>query len=266
MTKQHLWPAWLGRASQLPTYLGAVANPKEFNNSGPILSWEALPAGFRPRASDYTTTVREAHPGTRTLRMVCQSCNNGWMNNVEAASKDIVTELIANTATVVTTEQQLKLAAWAAQMTIVGEFTHLSNKSITYPERAYFCEHKLPPNHWHLFVGRYQGTDYLQQYLHTAIRLSIDDGANPPIPLVGNSISANTQSSVFILGNLLLYTLSSNFSHIENVLSSFSYRGLSKIWPASGDPINLNTLPTLGDFDVDALHHFLYHIEEAAGG
>jgi hypothetical protein len=122
VSKEHAWPDWLGRL-----FSGVSV---EVQRTGPDLK------SFRGRPFDLTVTV------------VCPSCNNGWMSDLENATKDLLLGLIAGSPARLGIEQQVALARWAIKTSMVMEYT-VGDRSLVYwreDERATFRQlpHAIP--------------------------------------------------------------------------------------------------------------------------
>ena len=81
MTGEHLWSDWMMRAKLLPR---VAREYTETSNT------------YRRYTGDWTafSRKREGSPANKKLKVVCKSCNNGWMGAIETAVIPILTRLI----------------------------------------------------------------------------------------------------------------------------------------------------------------------------
>jgi hypothetical protein len=251
LTKQHMWPAWLGRDPELPSYTKTIDSKLHENIGDRGIDIITKEGPSRLVLIPEENSVKNVHPGTRKFLNVCQTCNNGWMSRIEDECAPIVKQLILNKTTSISDEQQVSLAKWATLMTIMAEFAYTGNQAITPDERAEFYTHKQPGSNFNVFLGRYVGTHYKQQHLHTGNEVGSQDSI---LHRPGYELHANFQVSVFIIGSMLLYVVSTSYKPLQPAASRFTYNGLAKIWPAGKSVIEWSKLRGLDDRDVETLY------------
>jgi hypothetical protein len=111
MTKQHIWPKWLKKICP-PTATSHTQTIGEFITFSP--------GSMHPPRSVRT---HKGHAGSRKIKNVCVTCNNGWMSQLEEAAKESAVPLILNQKFNLTSYQQRELARWFTLMTMMVEFT-----------------------------------------------------------------------------------------------------------------------------------------------
>ena len=68
-----------------------------------------------------------------TAKVVCESCNTGWMSDLETDVKSALLPLVVGSPTVVSLDEQRLLAAWAQKTAMTLEHTFSSP-----PESIYY--------------------------------------------------------------------------------------------------------------------------------
>lgn len=96
---------------------------------------------------------------TKKLKIVCGSCNNGWMSLLEDAAKPLLTQMFnlpylpyQQPQIVLNTTDQLALARWAFKTVVVARYV---DRNSTFPaaHREEFCTTNDPPQHVQIWIG-----------------------------------------------------------------------------------------------------------------
>jgi hypothetical protein len=127
LTKEHIFPRWLA------TILTAAV-------MGPVTS-------ERTESSADGVTQQQwgaADVTSYTVRVVCASCNNGWMSQIEAKAKPVLAPMIVGRPTKLSPAMQLDLAAWTAMKCYVVEYALGDVIVATQQERYALMEAKRP--------------------------------------------------------------------------------------------------------------------------
>lgn len=96
-----------------------------------------------------------------TANAICKDCNEGWMNDLEAAVRPFLTEMIrTGTPRQLTLEQQASLAKWSVKTTMVFEFRGDTTPFYTFEQRNDLRHNRIPAATL-IWVGRYEGTTFL---------------------------------------------------------------------------------------------------------
>jgi len=101
LSKEHVWPDW---ASKVLTDNPSPAH-HEWHNTYSDKGTVVKESGMRPR---------QGSTFTKKIRVVCKTCNNGWMSRLENATKPILLPLIQGEPALLDREQQTLLAQWIA--------------------------------------------------------------------------------------------------------------------------------------------------------
>ena len=219
LTKQHVWPDWFKNVlprdgNEHTQFLTRFFN--DYPNNTVIIQPDLI--------------KRQGHTGTRKIRNVCVKCNTGWMSNLEEKAKPILISLIFGEQFTLDFDSQLIIASWAVMTSIMGEFTDIKTAAIPHAHRKIFMETNRPPVGWKIWVGRYRGEQWKQRYRHHGFALLPRNQVGKVKP------EMNTQSSTFVMGELLIYATSSTILDI-NIEGDIS-RKLIPIWPLKETNIN----------------------------
>jgi hypothetical protein len=152
-------------------------------------------------------TVRAGEPLLSTAKIVCTPCNTGWMSRIQNDAKPFLIPLIQGKKIVLGSAAQKAIGAWCAMVTITSDYLPRdpSAIAISQAERDWFREHKAPPDHWKIWIGDYRRQKGVWNHYVVPILDSNNILHRPDGPLA----QPNTQSTTFVVGNLLVHTLSS---------------------------------------------------------
>ena len=96
---------------------------------------------------------REGAPHAQSLRVPCESCNNGWMSRRQSAAKEVLTRLAKGDWSEISAEDQANLAAWASMFSMTFENADLRTACSTEQERAHLMQKGSPPPGWWVAIG-----------------------------------------------------------------------------------------------------------------
>lgn len=83
---------------------------------------------------------------TEQVRVVCATCNNGWMNNLEEGVRSFLPALIRGGAVRLDNDDQHALAAWSLKTMLMYQHTHRPKDQTAIPAEDYatFFEERKP--------------------------------------------------------------------------------------------------------------------------
>jgi hypothetical protein len=141
LTKEHVWADWL------KPYL-----PKNVVNHQ--ISRETI----FPARSFHDVQLRSGSVQSGRLRIVCLSCNTGWMSVLQNNTKPILMPLILGHEFTLTRRAQTTLAAWIAMFSMVAEFIDKTGTriAISASDRLYLKDNILAPPTMKVWVGYYE--------------------------------------------------------------------------------------------------------------
>jgi hypothetical protein len=233
MTKQHVWPDWL--KSVIPR----VGN--KHSRLTTRVTFDQQKVTIVPKLHEHNGAI-----GSHKLRIVCASCNNGWMSQIEQQSKSLLTDLIKGIDIVLDKENQQLLCDWIMMTTMVAEFTDHYTISIPYEHRNSIKNELFPPG-WKIWIGRYEGIKSTPYYKHHGARLvSINRDTNL-INQTGLYSKFNTQFSTFIVGQLFIHVASTMIVEQQFETNEQMNHFLKQLYPIVQTEIKLDTLQTIND-------------------
>jgi hypothetical protein len=89
-------------------------------------------------------SYRAKKVASQTARVVCRTCNNGWMSMVEGEAKPALWPLMIDWKTTLTSAQQLIIARWAIKTAMVAESVQYGENSFTQEERELIRDGHIP--------------------------------------------------------------------------------------------------------------------------
>jgi hypothetical protein len=190
--------------------------------------------------------VRRGSPITRKVRVVCRTCNTGWLSDLEEELKPTLTKLIYGDSFSLSPWTQKRLATWAVKTAMTAEFLHPPTAAISFDLREHLRLHREPHPEFDVWIGCYRGSMMLLGMEHHSGEFVIlAPGAKPTgIP--------NAQATIIGLGHLYLQIA---YTPVEG--ARFDYHDktsevLPRIWPPKSDDLVWPPLP-LDDEKVDLL-------------
>jgi hypothetical protein len=244
LTKEHIWADWL--EPYLPREM------KEHISSLQIYSPDKVLSTLKKRSGD---------PYVIKPKVVCFPCNNGWMSDIQQVAKPILLPLIVGEDAVLTKKHQAIIASWAAMAIMTAEYLNRELIAIAAEDRAHLYNFRKLPNNWRVWVGNYKRERWIGRYVHSSFPV-IDE--NSPEISGGSLTKPNTQTTVFVVGRLFFFAMSSQVVDISQWLD-VAIRLPSKlvcIWPPSG-AIAWPPPATLSDRDADNLSELLMDLAAA---
>jgi ribosomal protein L37E len=258
VTKEHIMSKWLREV--WPPSAGDTSN----------LTYHYQIENFDKKAKESHSKERRGGPFQfRTAKIVCASCNNGWMSRIDAAAKPLLQRMLNSEQMLLDRNHQTVLAAWLAKLTISNEFT-TDLQTVSEEHRQYFKNKVECPNGWIVMAGSYAGTYYNKTIRRCSSALQagtrVSNGVEEGVIGVNVDTPMNTQSTTFAISNIGFHTASScnsgfNFEPKHQLLD-----GMLIIWPILSDFVLWPPRPWIGD---DIMHKYstaIYEIAHRAGG
>jgi len=138
LSKEHIFPSWLRNVYEphFLKHIHTLTRPSSYETEALIHSEDN-----QIQNDVYHTVVRN----------VCESCNNGWMSDLQANAKLIVKRLADGHWDNFTDDEQYILTRWSIMLSI--NFQSFGRQLIAKPyQRADLRKGKIPPG-WKLFLG-----------------------------------------------------------------------------------------------------------------
>lgn len=120
-------------------FCGAIPLTKEHV----IAQWLRAALGvtdFRVRYIQHTLETTRHHDGPAFLeqvRVVCATCNNGWMNDLEESVRHFLPKLITGRLVLLNVAEQEALARWSFKTMLMYQYTHSAQHRTVIPDADY---------------------------------------------------------------------------------------------------------------------------------
>src|SRR5206468_11088517 len=108
-SKEHLFGDWLKKRLFPDT-------SRDTHTQGHI-SWPE--GGAEPTV---TTQKRPGHSGSKTLKIVCEDCNNIWLGKIDEFASMVLPPILDGRTTSITPRMQRILASWAVKVGMVAPY------------------------------------------------------------------------------------------------------------------------------------------------
>lgn len=120
LTREHVFAQWLRVAFADPSVTGSIVYRQSRQVGG-------APIGHSHRGDWLDTQAR----------VICASCNTGWMNQAEESVRAVLPKLIQGSQLVLTHEDQEALATWTVKTILMLQHTHRRANQLVIPARDY---------------------------------------------------------------------------------------------------------------------------------
>ena len=226
MTHEHIFSKWLGKV--YPS-----KNPYTYRQ-GRRLEFDR---GTLKGESQYESRGT-GDPITRRHKVVCESCNRGWMKHLQDVAKPIFMPLFADSLTTLNAQQGRILAAWATMAVMVMEYCDTDAAVIPQSERDHFRVRREPPNNWIIWIGRYGGGKWGSSFLRRSA--FVLKPSKTPLGVDIKKVLGDSQVTTIIAGTAVFQAFSGGPA--TNIEVAGRYRPpatLEQIWPVVGLEISL---------------------------
>ena len=234
LTREHIIPDWIQEII-----------PKKPQH-GHLFTTRSKAAAGRGRLK--TSRLRQGHPISRKVRVVCVRCNNGWLSSLEDELKPQIKALVLGEAITLTPWDQRRLATWAAKTSMTAEFIHPKSAAITFEEREYLRLHREPVETFNVWAGHYGGSRHRTALHHHSVQLSVGTPTSTE-----TMVPPNTQATIIGLGELFLQISSSSFAGVIFKLKNEGVSKMRRIWPPAVTDLQWPPVASLGDEDINII-------------
>ena len=144
------------------------------------------------------------------VRVVCGSCNSGWMSILHNRAIPFLTPLVMGEFSELNITAQTAIAAWTAMVTMTSEFLAREPQKIVIPqdERTWLKQNLTSPPNWRIWIGRYNRKTWGGQW----VRVTLHIGSKKDIEkwLTDDLSAPNVQTTTFVVGELCISVLSAS--------------------------------------------------------
>ncbi|MET4245427.1 hypothetical protein [Bradyrhizobium sp. RT10b] len=110
-------------------------------------------------------SMKNGDLGTRKFRRVCRKCNNEWLSKIQQTAEPLLGPIISgHWPTQLDIAPAQLVAQWTAMTAI--NIACSGPKPMQEVDCRHFHEHRTPPSHWRIFVGRSDGNslNFMHRY------------------------------------------------------------------------------------------------------
>jgi hypothetical protein len=229
-SKEHIWPVWMHQHLLL---LGDGENVSEVNT----FRWKEQ-TGSRK-------STRQGHLTTKKIRVVCQSCNSGWMSYLENATKPILLKVLNGESIDLCAVEQETLARWIAMKAIIGEYAENDTHMTPREDRILLRLENKIPNYFAIYIGVHNASSD-SAWLRTSQTIALSpEGPSPPL----GKLKRNMQSIAFICGKLFVFVFAVRENGIKPT-EVLKLKKLQRIYPKQSNIVKWPPADTLTKLDM----------------
>jgi hypothetical protein len=215
------------------------------------LNYESLKGTVHTTHTDEKLKTRGGDFYSRTVRCVCDACNNGWMAKIQDEVKPIVTQMLKGDLDL-TDEQQAVLAKWIAMAVICSEYDHPDMVTVTQQQREMLYKSGIVPDGFRIWIGNFNRVSWPAHWVHHPVAIE-------KMPL-------NTQTTTYTVGQIFIHVMSSSTYDVNKwKFKSDKSTGIRQLWPITESPFNWSSKHTLEDANADAIANDLFAYVKSLG-
>jgi hypothetical protein len=250
LTREHIWADWC--RAYLPRTL-------PFYHSNRIILNEDSTQTHSPKKIS-------GDPKSKRLRIVCDTCNNGWMSGLQNGTKAILIPLLQGRQIALSEARQRQLAAWVAMTVICAEYLQPASVSIPVTARRWLLTNRTPPDNMRVWIGNFDRQKWKADWAHNSLRVSQNEGRFPWTINPDGTPRPNTQTTTYVAGKLYIHVFTCPFPEIlySTKLTGPIDRALVQIWPIIPRLIAWK-LPKLTDREADQLAAQIFRSLDMSG-
>lgn len=202
--------------------------------------------------SEWTSQSGDLRSGK--LKVVCKTCNEGWMRLTNEAAAPALSRLAEGQWFAPTAEERHAIANWLTMFTMTWEFRDHATMSATQGEREHLRVHRRPPEGWWVGIAPYRPGDWSYRLNHRAAHLLLGDQTRPDHTNARDTPPCNTQVTVSTLGHVAFATYSTR-SGIDLFPEAAALDvGICQLWPKASDVAF--DVPAITDDRLYFFNHF----------
>ena len=199
--------------------------------------------------------VSRARPGsvkTKRIRVVCATCNNGWMSRLETAVKPIILPLIQGHACTLDQEAQALLARWITVKAIVTEYSQDDQRLTPSVDRIALANEYAIPSYFFIRVGR-NASSWRTLFFRHSTTISLD---RLVIAAKLDGTERNIEQITMLFDALAIQVLAVRVAGrgIENRIAP---QIGTQLWPVQTPTLDFGQFAETGDDELIACTHSL---------
>src|SRR5262249_26584987 len=157
-----------------------------------------------------------------TVKMVCRSCNSGWMNDIEEAARQTITRLVKGERQELIVKQAEAVATWAVKTTLTAHLTSVEGAGNLAEVYKDFFADRRPPSNSVVWAAATGAEEWALRFELVSALIATEDERESVAP----EDPVNTVSATLGLDKLLLHV-------VLTARPSVSYPPLDEIHPGA---------------------------------
>jgi hypothetical protein len=153
-------------------------------------------------AADATPTISVGQKVKAAAPLVCATCNNGWMSQLESSVIPWFGPMLEGANIALKPSRQQQLATWACKTAFMLALVDSERDGVGQDHRSYLCKYKEPPPGVVVSLASYSGQFSGTQYDIKSASVSSADGQTNESP---------TEILTFSIGKVLFQVLAPAF-------------------------------------------------------
>jgi hypothetical protein len=163
-----------------------------------------------------------------TVKAVCQTCNGGWMNDIEAQAMPYLSRLIAGQQLQLNRVELTAIATWVFKTALMAQLTSVEGIAALGAVYRSFYVARHPPESCVIWVAAHGAEDWALRFeLVAALVVTEEDiSVSPSDPI-------NTVSATLGLGHVLFNTVFTARASVSYPPLDEIHPAVSRLWPAA---------------------------------
>lgn len=254
VSKEHIWSKWIRD----------ILPPEPWHASNLFVRGSVDPNGNGDHLLKQTKRWEGAMQ-SRAPKIVCRTCNNGWMSQVDERAKAPLTKMIRTGEFILSEDDQSAVAAWVAKSAITGHFVYSSRQVVCDDDLQHLMKTRQAPPNWQISASHYIGYrwDRSQVFVFYSLGEWVENGEYVAAPKTDTE--RNSMILVFAIGDVAFEVRMSslrNWSFLKN--TRLQVGNMIQVWPSLTQAISWPTW-CVGDDFLDYLAKDFHRTLVAAG-
>jgi hypothetical protein len=214
MSGEHLWSDWISEKHLVP-------RSEDYVGGAEYVEFRSV---FRRQQTNTITKfdrTRQGTAATRTIKVVCSSCNSGWMGTLETEAQPFLIPLIKGSSNFYVGTARQKITEWIVMKILVVEHLaymgHPADPIFDQATRSEFMRSRKIPDGFRIWIAMQHGEKWITGFHRHATGLGIATTLPPPPEM--NARPRNIQAVTWGIGRLLIYLNATSdpalYSHFE---------------------------------------------------
>jgi hypothetical protein len=205
---------------------------------------------------NYSTGIKNRRDvGTKTVRNICEDCNNVWMSNLQNLAKPhIVPMMTGSTWNSINSDAATAISSWVVMTAMVCEATHPKQiYGVSQDERAAFAKNQTIANGWRVWIGRSAHAPN-RGYSHWPWVTYSDTGDRKIPSNLEELIVPVGQCTVMLVGKLIVLAVSGQHPPLRTEI--LPVWGMLSLWPE----VDIASNPPLTEFPAQYHERVLFDV------